>query len=332
MPIDVAKAYPTLWHYTTASGLEGILKSGELWSTNIRYLNDEEEMSGFFKHKFPALLDEGVCRGIPRVIETPRGKSMLEHAGSVEGIRREFLHGFNSSLKEVTLALEVYVTSFCYAPSGIEYTNGLLSQWRGYGVDGGYAIIFDTQELLDLCGKEQERYKHAFMNFSDVDYHQADWQTNPDRHEETIEWEESVRKTISKIVIEGDLEKKAEDLFIPIVAQAVRHKHVGFQEEREVRIATVRLPKRLLKEAAAQGMDVPPPKKVYFYNRSGLQVPYIALFDDIAKEKSGSLPIREIVVGPHRDKFKRKQSIEMLLEELGIEIPVRVSEIPYLGR
>ncbi|CUA82423.1 Protein of unknown function (DUF2971) [Gulbenkiania indica] len=332
MPLDIVKTYPTLWHYTTATGLDGILSSGELWATNIRYLNDEEEMNGFFKHKFPVLLEDAVDRGIAQVIETPRGQAMLEHTGSVEGIKREFLHGFNTSLIQVTLALEVYVTSFCYAPPGVESVNGLLSQWRGYGIDGGYAIIFDTQKLFELCEKEQEKYKHAFMNFSDVDYHQADWQTNSHRHEETIEWEQSVRKVISDVVVEGDLQTKAEQLFVPIVAQAVRHKHVGFQEEREVRIATVRLPKKLLTDAANMGMDIPPPKKVSFYNRSGLPVPYISLFDGIPREEKTPLPIKEIVVGPHRDKVRRKQSVEMLLEEIGLDVPVRVSEIPYLGR
>lgn len=332
MPLDLVDTYPTLWHYTTATGLEGILRSRELWATNFQYLNDAEEMSGFFQHKFPVLLDEGISAGLSQVLKTERGQKMLEFAGSIEGIKKEFAHGFNASLVPATLALEVYVTSFCYADPAVESANGLLSLWRGYGHDGGYAIIFDTKGLMELCAKEQDYYKHAFLSFSDVDYHRADWQNNPRRHEETVEWERSVREIISRIVMEGNLEERAEQLFTPIVAQAVRHKHVGFQEEREVRIAVVRLAKKLLKQATTLNMTTPPSKKVYFSARSGLAVPYISLFDGIAAEGKTNLPIKEIVVGPHRDKVKRKQSIEMLLEELEIEIPVRTSEIPYLGR
>lgn len=257
---------------------------------------------------------------------------MLKLCGSIEGVKQEFVKGFNLSLPQATLNLEVYVTSFCFARPGIESANGLLSQWRGYGIDGGYALIFDTKRLNELCVKENENYQHAFFSFSDVDYHDADWQTNVQRHEETIAWEESVREIISRIVIEGDLQEKAEELFVPVVAQAVRHKHIGFQEEKEVRIAIVRLPKKLLKDAAANGMSSPPPKKISFYNRCGLPIPYVSLFDGVSPEEKAAFPIKEIVVGPHRDKLKRQQSVQILLEEIGIDIPVRVSEIPYLGR
>lgn len=34
----------TLYHYTSLTGLEGILSSGSLWATDIRYLNDAAEM------------------------------------------------------------------------------------------------------------------------------------------------------------------------------------------------------------------------------------------------------------------------------------------------
>lgn len=44
------------------------------------------------------------------------------------------------------------------------------------------------------------------------------------------------------------------------------------------------------------------------------------------------MPIKEIVVGPHRDKLRRQQAVQMLLEELEIQAEVRVSDIPFLGR
>jgi len=74
MTTDIVEAYPTLWHYTTVTGLEGMLRSREIWATNIRYLNDDEEMSGFFRRKFPVLLEEGVTIGVDEVIKTARGQ------------------------------------------------------------------------------------------------------------------------------------------------------------------------------------------------------------------------------------------------------------------
>lgn len=60
-------------------------------------------------------------------------------------------------------------------------------------------------------------------------------------------------------------------------------------------------------------------------------MPYIAFFDAIPDDQR-KLPIQEIIVGPHPDKLKRKKAIEMRLAELGLDVPVRASEIPYLGR
>jgi uncharacterized Fe-S radical SAM superfamily protein PflX len=35
----------SIFHYTTAEGLKGILTSQTLWATDFRYLNDTEELS-----------------------------------------------------------------------------------------------------------------------------------------------------------------------------------------------------------------------------------------------------------------------------------------------
>src|SRR6516164_4036522 len=35
---------PTLYHYTTAQGLLGIMESNRLWATNVRFLNDPSEI------------------------------------------------------------------------------------------------------------------------------------------------------------------------------------------------------------------------------------------------------------------------------------------------
>lgn len=325
------EAHPVLWHYTTANGLCGILRSQQLWATNFRYLNDDEELKGFFERKFPVLLETGVNTGIEKVLGTPRGNEMLRIAGSVEEIRANFLRGLKESITSTTLGLEVYVTSFCYPATDRDLENGLLSQWRGYGHDGGYAVSFDTEGFNELLAKEQDNYEHAFLNFSDVDYHHDDWLSDGNRHEETLEWERSVTEIVTKVVVEGNLEKKAEDLFAPILAQAIRHKHYGFREECEVRLAAVRLPKQILKEAEAKGEKVPPNKPVSFYPRSGVLVPYISFFDSIPEEQR-KLPIKGIVVGPHPEKQKRQRAVQMLLEELELDVPVTVSDIPYLGR
>jgi hypothetical protein len=41
---EVSEQYPTLFHYTTESGLYGILRSQQLWATHYAYMNDSEEL------------------------------------------------------------------------------------------------------------------------------------------------------------------------------------------------------------------------------------------------------------------------------------------------
>jgi hypothetical protein len=40
---EISTKYPTLYHYTDWGGLEGMLKTKEIWATHINYMNDERE-------------------------------------------------------------------------------------------------------------------------------------------------------------------------------------------------------------------------------------------------------------------------------------------------
>jgi len=184
--------------------------------------------------------------------------------------------------------------------------------------------------LNNLLEKEQAQYTYPFLNFSDVDYHCDDWENNTDRHIETIEWEHKVKEIVSKIVVEGDFEKKAIELAEPTIMLAIRHKHHGFKEEREVRIVAVQFPKNMI-EAAGKLEVFPSNKAVSFRPYAGVLVPYISLFDGIP-ECDRKLPIKHIVVGPHPDKWKRQKSVQMMLGKLEIQATVSVSDIPFLGR
>jgi hypothetical protein len=43
-------------HYTTASGLYGIVTSRTLWASHVSFLNDMEEVQGFFNRVLPGIL------------------------------------------------------------------------------------------------------------------------------------------------------------------------------------------------------------------------------------------------------------------------------------
>ncbi|QHC73791.1 DUF2971 domain-containing protein [Rathayibacter sp. VKM Ac-2805] len=109
----------TLWHYTTAAGLHGILDRRVLWGSHVRYMNDERE----FRHVFDVAVE---------ILEQLWSKWPEEADGAVEEV--------GEILREPVLAP-------CFAVS-FSAERDALSQWRGYGGGGqSYAIGFDPAGL-----------------------------------------------------------------------------------------------------------------------------------------------------------------------------------------
>lgn len=328
MPVPVEKAYSELWHYTTATGVYGILTNQQLWATNISYLNDADEFTGFFKRKLLEILKLGVRKGIQESLNDPEKKKYINSLGGEEAFEKEICDNLLSSIRKTSLQLQTYVTSFC-SPVAQKSNDGLLSQWRGYGTDGGYAVVFDTQGLNKLLCEEQAEYFYSFGHWGDVDYFDSD----KDAHEEVIEWESAIINAAESLVFENDEDmflKKAEALFEPILALATRHKHGGFSEEAEIRISVITSKDDSLPDGFVDDNDHRKKKRIDFRIQNGMLVPYLSLFER-ADGKLSKLPIKKIVVGPHPDKLKRKKSIEKLLDQLDIKADVVMSEIPYLG-
>jgi hypothetical protein len=88
---------PTLYHYTTAQGLLGIMESNKLWATNVRFLND------------PSEIDYAIC-----IIRESLGSAPLP---------ANFRDQVNYRLDESEAEARVYVCCFCVE-------GDLLSQWR----------------------------------------------------------------------------------------------------------------------------------------------------------------------------------------------------------
>jgi hypothetical protein len=110
-----------LYHYTSGSGLIGILQSKSIWATSIRFLNDSTE------YTFALDLADKVI------------KERIEKATNT------FDRALNKVLEEKLTASaqgEIYVTSFT--------ENGdQLSQWRAYCPPaGGYALGFSSKALI----------------------------------------------------------------------------------------------------------------------------------------------------------------------------------------
>jgi hypothetical protein len=129
-----AKPFPdALFHYTDTAGVLGIAGGNTLWATNALFLNDEGEI------RHTAAL---VTRLYNREIERERPP---ENRGDITRVVRDFLHRINYLNETGWFSIDAYVVCFCEAED-------LLSQWRGYGDQGGgFSIGFNPRILLNAA-------------------------------------------------------------------------------------------------------------------------------------------------------------------------------------
>lgn len=323
----VIEAHPLLYHYTTIVGLKGIIESQQIHATSIAYLNDAEEHTGFFDRRLPRLIAQPVKDAIQEAMQSPTGRSAIDKAGGPESAEAELHAVFLRTVKDATLSFnDPYVASFSSLPKH-DAVDGLLSQWRAYGPDGGYAVVFDSAGLEALLKTEPAVFHHQLITWGDVDYYD---QETPDqaRHPETQQYEKLVQQATRSFTLSGN-ESDLEPLLDPLTLLSVLHKHRGFREEEEVRIVILRA-KSEVEHLSRENGDSRPLRPIQFRPKNGMLIPYIELFGkDLGTD--AKLPIKQVIVGPHADRDKRRISVENLLRQNSIDAEVTVSSIPYLG-
>jgi hypothetical protein len=124
-----------VYHYTNASGLLGIISKGTLWMTDIEFMNDAEELA----YARSSVLDELRVRAYEIGPPDKRGPD----AGRAETLTSIAEELEQSPQGHPSRTYHVYAACFCQE-------GDLLSQWRAYGGDSGYAIGFRTSSLLNL--------------------------------------------------------------------------------------------------------------------------------------------------------------------------------------
>ncbi len=323
-----------LWHYTTADGLKGILSHKTLWATDCRYLNDSLE---FIYAKI--IIHQAL---LPKVISTikdlceknPNAKRITESYG---GIQKTADLETNDTIEILFNSMFMlgfpFVLSFCMGPKDDSkegqflQKNGLLSQWRGYGKDGGYAVIFDLEDLDKMLENENKSFYYGAIGDNAIVYDTSKLESTDKikKHLDLI-GVYAYRVCESRLfgkkppIAEGD-EVKA--LFTCMASL----KHKGFQEENEYRYCIMPQNKEWLNSPYYEEDKNKSFKEIKTRNNRGTLVPYIELFNS-----SGNLPIKRICVGPHRDKELRAESIKTYLRSEGLtNIEVFCSDIPYIG-
>jgi hypothetical protein len=334
MSTPLSQEHPELFHYTGIAGLTGIIKTQTLWATHYAYLNDAEEVKHFFTSRLPDILRAVVTSALDEFVkQAPENNALIAQNGGRQKAIDETTTGlitgmFNSLLVscdgEPPFA-EPYITSFCTTTDPRVAAHGLLSQWRGYGQDGGYAIVFDRTPLLELLKEEGKKWNMHGLE-GDVVYSSD---SNQKILEELGHDENEIKSCYVNFFKTRD-QNALENIYPALVNCSCRYKHWGFKEEKEVRIVALPANKKILELAKSQGETVNEKPRSHFM-RSGTPVPYINLFEGITHPPEKCLPIKRIIVGPHPNKKERKRAVEILRDQHGIKAEVYVSDIPYLG-
>ena len=191
-------------------------------------------------------------------------------------------------------------------------------------MDGGYAIVFDTEGLDSLLTAESRMYYEETMVFGDAQYDMTDVSKVQD--EQVLGHIQRLKASASAYFASGDIE----ELYPAFESGRILStlcKHRGFEEEKEVRIVVT-------EPSVEVGLDTSkesdkPYRRVHSYLRNGIAVPCIHLFEEQGLK---TLPIRRVIVGPHPEKFERKRAVELFLRNQGLDAEVLVSDTPFRGR
>jgi hypothetical protein len=341
--------YNQIFHYTTYGGLIGILTSQCLWATHYKFLNDSSEII-LFKEKLKELLGPLILEEYKVQFSKFKHKPNLS-VENLEQMARNDTEVFVSVMYRVT-GDDIYITSFCGNQnrrsddkSAYINNNGILSQWRGYGSDGGFAIEFDVKELEAKIQQESKDYSYNSGHISDAIY-----SNNDKKFKQEVE-ETGLLSSIKEYVVEmiqsfvrGDTKEvvpNAEKAYPAFVQCISRYKHHGFEEENEVRIAVLPTPYndfwREEMKNSGEELSHEKEKLIKFVFKNNRNVPYIELFKqsdkllsiENIKQSDITLPIKRIIVGPNKDQATRAASLKAILRNTDIE--VHPSDIPYIG-
>lgn len=313
----------SLFHYTDASGLLGILESATLRATDVRCMNDAREV------EYASSIVGDVFRNLGQRAAEMGGLDIDPPSGAAEFVAwsEEFKR---AGVKEGNLPHEVGITGQFFSIASQYYTladrsYGLghhdayaaclttlpdsLGQWRGYAGGSGYAIEFDT-EYLSQSTVDIEGQGVAIGGPRKVVYGEQD---------ASLQAAELLQK------LSAGLNKEIEAVEVgqPVNADAVwalsdpnlewlaTIKHEAFREELEWRfvVASDRYANGLVPELRAGGV-------------SGI-VPFVPL-------SFGRHAVRSVVVGPGPETDLRMMMTKKALSRFGYHgVPVTSSNAPY---
>jgi len=248
----------TIYHYTTTAGLIGIISSRCLWASDCRLLNDGTELTYALNTFYSEL----------KRLNLPPAE-----LGGGYTIPYGVLNDFR-----------MFIACFC--------ENGdLLSQWRGYSADQGFALGFDTSELLKSRDIEISPVQYDIKNPAEYFKNELEEAPNISAHPGTVAWYASMK----------------------ILPKLAKIKNPGFSEEKEW---------RLLRQYAVVDLNR---NKTELKFRPSQMGPIS--FVEIEFPKNA---VTEIVIGPGTQMDSRELAVRNLLSYFDYRnVVVRPSTVPF---
>ena len=297
----------TLYHYTGAPGLIGILEGSALWLSRASALNDPSEVSygwgvvnDFVKKRF----DEFVTARV----------------ASPQAFFYGFVRDELENDRPRTKKLDPFVACFCEKPD-------LLSQWVYYAQDGGYSIGFRRDRLISAeqaslpedpakpAGKKRPPKAaapdEAPFELCPVVYRPVEQRrlvADAGRRFEELLAEEVSRE--SKYHHDRGARAAAKCFVVAMGTLVCRMKAEGFKTEREWRLITFPKEGPMLSPGDADGLE--DARRMKFRDLRGRIIPYFeALYG------RGKAPIVSVRSGPTIDFRLAADSIQRLLKGRG---------------
>jgi hypothetical protein len=305
-----------LYHYTDAGGLHGILESNRLWATHAAYLNDSQE----FVYGMQVIINE-LSAWVKDVPE--EAKQGWDPALPLPGVMIPVAIWLSAAAVAAHLQQRTQFLRQNFGPfvTCLSEEGDQLSQWRGYGGGGGYAIRFDPQALREsvqrngvpsdqrLPGMTPGQVPVGARRFVKMEY-EPETQA-PLLRSQLVGFINAISGVLTtQRLPQTVLEQRRNEIVEPFLGWLLgtRFKHPGFKEEKEYRIVTFS------------------PPELFSPQDTGL-VPRVNIeFDPSC--------ITEVWIGPGQHMDTRESSVRAYLQRHQDRYPnvtVHRSETPFTG-
>ena len=289
-----------LYHYTSQTGLLGIISKKSIWATAINYLNDTLE----FKYSMKLIKEE---------LQWFSDQIKNGELGEVEEESKyfEMIHDlFENSISQKFIKDHFYIFVFSFSENG-----DLLSQWRAYcSENSGFNIGFDLKLIQEVVrkqgfyisrclydpGEQKAAIKHLFRQWGLL-------------YIENMDGFSALAKENNIDGLTNAVMEVASELIDAIVHLCPLLKHPSFAEEKEWRLVS-------------HPISIEHPQ-VKFREGNSMLVPY---FDLHLTKDTEPLAIKSITIGPTSDPGMSYESLKAFLKSEKINYDkVEISKIPY---